>query len=308
MVTIYYRHIRSGKLTTLNSPKAGSWVHASTPTPTELQDLANTYQLDPGLLTDGIDPNESPRVETEDGATYIYTRYAYGDDGRIYTSPLLIVLGDSQIITISGRKFGRLSNLIEGRQAIVTTQKTKLLLQILAEVQMSYTTNLNYLSKTILGFRRELRKENISNQDLINFIDIEETLHDFWSGLVPMGAIFRSLLTGRYFRLYEEDEDLIEDLSLGITELIELTKSRLTNIVNIREAYSTILAGNLNRTFRRLTLITIFMTIPMIVSSLYGMNIPLPYMNQPWAFTGVMASIMVSMLAAAYMFRRNHWM
>lgn len=308
MLTIYYRHIRSGKLTTLTSPKAGSWVHASSPNASELQELADTYQLDLGLLTDGIDPNESPRVETEDGATYIYTRYAYGDDGRIYTSPLLIVLADGQLITVCGRKFGRLNNLIEGRKAIVTTQKTKLLLQILGEVQMSYTTNLNYLSKTILGFRRELRKENISNQDLINFIDIEETLNDFLSGLVPTGAIFRSLLTGRYFKLFEEDEDLIEDLSLGSTELIELTKSRLTTIVNIREAYSTILAGNLNRTFRRLTLITIFMTIPMIVSSLYGMNISLPFMNQSWAFAGVMGSIVVSMLVAAWIFRRNHWM
>lgn len=308
MITTYYRHIRSGKLTTLEHPKAGSWVNATNPTPTELAELATTYQLDLGLLTDGTDPNESPRVETEDGAIYLYTRYAYGDDGRIFTSPLLIVVGDAQIITVSLRKFGRLSNLIDGRTPIVTTQKTKLLLQILAEVQMSYTTNLNYLSKTILGFRRELRKENISNQDLINFIDIEETLNDFLSGLVPSGAIFRSLLTGRFFRLYEEDEDLIEDLSLGITELIELTKSRLNNIVNIREAYSTILAGNLNRTFRRLTLITIFMTIPMIISSLYGMNIPLPYMDRSWAFVAIIGTIVVGMFGAGWAFRRNHWM
>lgn len=307
MVNVYFRHIRSEKLVQLPEPKAGSWIQVVNPSAAELADLAERYHLDHGLLLDGIDPNESPRVEIEDGDTYIYTRFCFADDNRIQTAPILIVYGGQNIITISNRKFGRLGNLIDGRVQVVTTQKTKLLLQILSEVRMSYTVHLNAISKTIYQIRSGLRKEQINNQDIVTFIDIEETLNDFLSGLVPTSAIFRSLLSGRYFKLYEEDEDLIEDLSLGITELIDLTKSRLTTIVNIREAYSTIMANNLNRIFKRLTSITILMTIPMVVSSIYGMNIALPFMNQPWAFGFVTALMLTGIGTAIWVFRRNRW-
>ncbi|HEY6736953.1 MAG TPA: magnesium transporter CorA family protein [Candidatus Saccharimonadia bacterium] len=307
MITIYFRHIRSEKLSQLTSPKAGSWLNVVNPSNTELDELAEHYHLDRSLLQDGLDPNESPRVEIEDGATYIYTRFCYSDDGRILTAPLLIVYGEQQLLTVAGRKFQRLANLMDGRTPVVTTQKTKLLLQILSEVRQSYATQLNVISKTILTIRSGLKKEQIDNQDFVTFIDIEDTLNDFLSGLVPTSSILRSLMSGRYFKLYEEDEDLIEDLSLGITELIELTKSRLTTIVNIREAYSTIMANNLNKIFKRLTSITIMMTVPMIISSIYGMNVVLPFMHSPWAFAEVMSLTAVAMLVTYTIFRRNRW-
>jgi magnesium transporter len=307
MIQIYYRHIRSERLKTLETAKLGSWINVVNPSNDELKNLAETYQLDEGLLKDGTDLNESPRVEIEDGETYIYTRFCFASDGRIQTAPILIVYSKLHLITVSTRKFDRLANLTDGRVPFFTTQKTKLLLQILSEVRTSYTSQLNTISKTIYQIRGGLRKERIENKDIIGFIDIEETLNDFLSSLVPTGSIFRSLLSGRYFKLYEEDEELIEDLSLGITELIDLTKSRLNTIVNIREAYSTIMANNLNRIFKRLTSITILMTVPMVVSSIYGMNVALPFMEEPWAFSMVMGVTALAMGITILVFRRNKW-
>jgi magnesium transporter len=307
MIQIYYRHIRSEKLKTLDQAKTGSWVNVVAPAEAELKQLAEIYGLEYDLLQDGLDIHESPRVEIEEGDTYLYTRYCYADSGRIQTAPILIVYSKQHLITISPKPFDRLENLTNGRVLFFTTQKTKLLLQILSEVRNSYSSQLNAISKTIYKIRAGLKKEQIHNRDIIAFIDIEETLNDFISALVPTGAIFRSLLTGRYFKLYEEDEDLIEDLSLGITELIELTKSRLTTIVNVREAYSTIMANNLNRIFRRLTSITILLTIPMVISSIYGMNIALPFMDANWAFWFVMGIITIAVGATIFIFRRYRW-
>lgn len=307
MIQIYYRHIRSEKLSVLNEAKNGSWINVVAPSEAELIQLTETYGLEHDLLADSLDPNESPRVEIEAGDTYLYTRFSYTENNQIHSAPILIIYNKLHVITVSPKRFARLANLIDGRIPFFTTQKTKLMLQLLAEVRNSYSGQLNTISKTILKIRTGLKKEEIHNRDIIAFIDIEETLNDFLSGLVPTASILRSLNTGRYFKLYEEDEDLIEDLSLGITELIELTKSRLNTIVNIREAYSTIMANNLNRIFRRLTTITILLTIPTIVSSIYGMNIPLPGMHSPWAFAGVIAIIAVGIMSTGWLFRRNKW-
>jgi len=307
MVQIYYRHIRSERLKTLESAKIGSWINALAPTETELRELAETYGLDHGLLLDGIDPYESPRVESEDGSTYIFTRFCYTDNGRIATSPLLIIYSRQHIITVSPKPLSGLSHLTQGKVALVTTQRTKLLLQILDEARFSYERNLNTLSKTISQIRSQLKKESISNQDFITFIDIEETLGDFLSGLVPTAGLMRNLLSGRYFKLYEEDEDLIEDLSLGISELIDLTRSRLAAIVNIREAYSTIMANNLNRIFKLLTSITILMTIPTIITSVYSMNVTTPFMHTKMAFWIITAFILLLVSIVAWLFKRNKW-
>jgi len=307
MVQIFYRHIRSEKLKSLSAPKVGSWINATAPNNTELLELAETYGLDHGLLQDGIDQHESPRVENEDGATYIYTRFCYAENGRILTAPLLIVYARQHVITVSPAAFAGLERLRSGRTALITTQKTKLVLRILDEVRASYASQLNAISKTIFQIRAGLKKEEISNQDFVTFIDIEETLGDFLSGLVPTGATLRNLVAGRYFRLYEEDEDLIEDLTLGISELIDLTKSRLATIVNIREAYSTIMANNLNRIFKLLTSITILMTIPTIITSIYSMNVVTPFMHTRFAFWIISGFILALVGVAAWLFKRNKW-
>lgn len=307
MVQIFYRHIRSERIKTLTSAKIGSWVNAIAPSETELRELAETYGLDHGLLMDGTDLHESPRVESEDGSTYIYTRFCYSENGRITTAPLLVVHSRQHLITISPKAFAGLSRLTDGRVPLVTTQKTKLMLQILDEVRASYEKNLNAISKTIYQIRSQLRKEQISNQDFVEFIDIEETLGDFLSGLVPTAATLRSLLSGRYFKLYEEDEDLIEDLTLGISELIDLSKSRLSTITNIRESYSTIMANNLNRIFKLLTSITILMTIPTIITSIYSMNVATPFMHNRMAFWIISAFILTAVAVVAWLFRRNKW-
>ncbi len=109
-------------------------------------------------------------------------------------------------------------------------------------------------------------------------------------------------------KLHEEDRDLIEDLQLSASELIELTKSRLKTIQNIREAYNTIATNNLNKVFKRLTSIAIFMSIPTIIGGLYGMNVKLPLEDNPNAFWIIIAfTFAVTGLFVAF-FRRKKWL
>jgi magnesium transporter len=307
MTTVYYNNLRSRPLQQLPKARAGAWIHCESPTTQELAEIAELYGLEPSLLLDAIDPDESPRVEVEDGVTYIFTRFCYKSSDRIVTAPFLIVYSPNHLLTVTPQRFARLQRFTEQKVEFYTTQKIKFLLQLLAEIELSYTVQLNQISKHIWNIRSKLNKEQINNRDFIGFIDIEETLNDFLSALVPTNAITRKLLSGRYFKLYEEDEELIEDLSLGLGELIDLTKSRLKTIVNIREAYSTIMANNLNRIFKFLTSITILMTVPTIISSIYGMNVRLPMAESAAAFWLILALIAAVVLALVMLFRQKRW-
>lgn len=307
MQTTYFRNIRSNILEEIDAPKRGSWLRVVDPSKEELEELEKKYNLDADLLTDGIDLYEVPRIEHDNGNLYLYVRYCRPAGESTSTLPLLIVIMPDMLITVSRIKSDPVSVLIDSGK-VITTQKFKTVLQILEELNRGYRKHLNQVTKNIVFTRKRLQKKIVSNDDILNFIDVEEDLNEFLAALQPYGIVLQVLLNGKYMKLHEEDEDLIEDLSLSSSELIELTKSRLKTISNIREAYNSIATNNLNRVFTRLTIIAIFMAIPTLVGGLYGMNVLLPFADNPDAFWFILGITTLIMTVFVVYFRRNKWL
>lgn len=308
MLSIYHSTARSRELATIEKPKAaGSWISLVAPDRAELEELADEYKLDIDLLTDATDIYEAPRMETDEGNVYIYTRYCYPAGRDIATEPLLIIYTPNHLITIMRLDSGMLGRMLSGRVEVVTTQKTKTLLQLLAEINRSYRLQINKVSKKTLQIRAQMRQSELSSRDFVSIIEIEEDLNEFLTALQPQGTVLKTLFTGRTIRLYEDDKDIVEDLTLGTQELIELTKSRSRSLTNIRQAYDTIATTNLNQTFKRLTSIAIFLTIPTIVGGLWGMNVAVPLHENKHAFSLVLGLIAVLMSMAIYAFHKKRW-
>jgi magnesium transporter len=307
MLSNYHSTARSRKLSLIDKPRAGSWVSLVTPTDEELQQIASDLNLDIDLLNDAVDIYEAPRIETDEGNVYIYTRYCYPEGTEIATEPLLVVYTPSYLVTIMRTDSGMLSRLTTGFLEVVTTQKTKTLMQILAEVNTSYRMQLTKVSKRTLQTRARMRHNELSRREFVSIIELEEDLNEFLTALQPQAVVLNTLLNGKYIRLYEDDKDIVEDLRLGASELIELTKSRLRALGNIRQAYDTIATADLNQTFKRLTSIAIFLTIPTIIGGLWGMNVVVPMRDNPHAFSIVLLIIAILMAAVIYIFHKKLW-
>lgn len=304
---IFYNSAKAPSLMELASPTDGCWIHLEAPTEAELLDLSRRYNLDLDLLIDGTDPNESPRIEKDGSAVFIYTRYTLAEAEKMTTAPLLIVHAQGVAITICRTAFTQLDQLISPTGGIVTSKRAQLVLQILETITIGYKRRINIASRRILETRSLLDKDQISNKDFIRFIDIEEDLNDFLLVLEPMVGVLNSLLNGRFIRLYEEDRDLIEDLQLGNQELTLLAQSRLSTLRNIREAYSTIMANSLNKVFKLMTSITILMGIFTLITGVYSMNISLPAAHNPNAFWIIIGITTTAISAVAIYFKRNRW-
>lgn len=304
---IFYNTAKSPQLLELPAPTDGAWLHLEAPTPEELEELAKQYNLDVDLLADGIDPNESPRIEKDNSAVFIYTRYCLAEAEKMTTAPLLIIHANGVTITICRQAFTHLEQITSGATGVVTSKRAQLILEILQLINNGYKRRINSASRRILQTRSLLDKDQITNKDFISFIDIEEDLNDFLLVLEPMAAVLKSLLNGRFVRLYEEDKDLIEDLQLGNQELTLLAQSRLSTLRNIREAYSTIMANNLNKVFKLMTSITILMGIFTLITGIYSMNIALPAAHNPNAFWIILGITGAAIGAVAAYFKKNRW-
>lgn len=308
MQTIYFSSARNRALEKLDKIRQGAWVSLVAPTERELLDFAEQRDLDIDLLTDAIDIYEAPRVETDEGKVYIYTRYCYPEGNEVATEPMLIVYTPDNLLTISRLDTPIYKRLLDQGNDILTTQKTKTLLLILEQIGLSYRLQLTKIYKQILHIRAQLRQSDINNKDFIHIIELEEDLNEFLAALQPQATMLNTLTNGKFIRLYEDDRDLIEDLSLSTQELIEVTTSRLRTLTNIRQAYDAVATNNLNKTFKRLTSIAIFLTIPTIMGGLWGMNVDIPFSQYHYAFLFVVLIIFAVTAGTVWLFHRKKWL
>ncbi len=307
MITIYYSRARERDLQKLTEPRPGSWVVVSEPTEAEITQLSKQYGLNPDILNDAIDIYEAPRVDTDNGVVYIFTRYCYPEGKEVATEPLLLAYTSDYLFTIGRIETKILDNLTHDRVEFVTTQKTKTVLQILTGINGSYERQVTKIAKRILQLRGKMRQSQLTTKEFVGIIELEEDLNEFLSALQPQALLFNSLLSGKYLRLYEEDRDYIEDIERGTDELITQVQGRLRTLVNMRQAYDAIATTNLNNTFKRLTSIAIFLTVPTIIGGLWGMNVRLPFHDDPHGFIEVLGIIVVLMIGFVAFFRHKRW-
>jgi magnesium transporter len=307
MITYYFRTIKDTALKEIDDIRTGVWIHAVKPSDAELTELFEKLSLDDSLIEDAQDFFEVPRMERSQGATYFFTRYAFNEQKEdTDTAPLLIVMGESFVLTVVQRDIPQFKAFIDGKEEIHTTQKTKLFLQMMQAVTDSYDKQLVTLRRNVHKDRAQLRK--IGNKEIERFVTYEHRLNDMVSALVPTNLALQQIAKGNYIQMFSDDVEIMDDLVIDNTQLIDSALSVLKTIQNVRSATEAILANNLNTTIKTLTVLTILLTIPTIVASLFGMNVPLPLSETPHAFWAVVGIIIASVGFVVWYFRRNEWL
>lgn len=306
MIKYYFKSLRSERVQELDGYKPGTWVYTEAPSQDEVDLLVKKFNLSEGHLQDALDEDEMPRLEKEGDQSYIYVRFAYKSvDGELVTAPLLFIFSNDIVITVSQVRLPLLDSFLSGKISFATTQRAKLILLILQQIVDQYDTFITRTSKQIKLIRSRLRGHEISNQDFIDFVMIEDELNEFLSSLMPTNATLRRLLLGRYMPLFAEDQDIVEDLLLNNEQSIEACNSNMQSIIHIREAYTSISSNNLNRTMKILTAATVFVALPNVVFSMYGMNIVLPFIHEPWMFSALVGVTLVLLLVTYTVAKRK---
>lgn len=307
MIKYFYKSLRSPAVKELSEPQTGTWVHAQAPTEAEIEQLAKRFGIEKGFLEDALDEDEMPRLERDGEQSYIFVRYAYQMfDGGMDTSPLLIVFDSELLLTVCPLPLPAVEAVLKGKISFATTQRTKLVLLILSHISEQYDASISQTSRKIKGIRSRLRNQGITNQDFIDFATIEDQLSEFLSSLQPTNATLRRLLASRQLTMFEEDQDIVEDLLLNNDQSIEAIRANLRSIANIREAYSAINANNLNRTLTILTVATIVISLPSFALGVYSMNVPLPYQHSTLMFPIIMTFNVILMIGVIFVARRKH--
>lgn len=307
MITYHFRTIKDEHLQTFAEPRPGVWVDVVEPSLEELDSLVTHFGLDRGILSDATDFFEVPRFERSGAAVYFFTRYLLDSDvEHIDTAPILLVVGESFVLTLTIAAAPFLSPFREGTKHVITTQKTKLFLELMTAIAEEYARELTQIRRGVNRMRGQLRK--IRNKNIERLVEYENALNDIVDSLVPTSAWLSQVLTGNYLQLFKEDIALVEDLTIANNQLVGSGTSLLKAIQNIRAAHESILTSNLNVTIRMFAALTILLTIPMIVTSFFGMNVEIPFQHNKFAYVYILLITGGGMGGLWYYFSKKRWL
>lgn len=303
MITFYRSDLQNPDIKQGKELLTGSWLRCERPGEDELATLVE-LGLDEDVLRDSLDPHEIPRLDSEDGWSYFITRLPDTDDDfNDFTTPILFAIGKNNVVTVSRDPLGRLWQPFIDRVPIPTTQKTKLLMHMIDAITRQYGTRVAQINRQMRAATSDVR--NLNPKEITRLVEYERKLNDYLDALIPTNTAIEKLLSGKIINLYEDDRDLIEDLSIDLEQLIARCTSLLRTITNLRDSYRAVMDTRLNETMRLLTVITMAFTIPTMIAGLFGMNVDIPGAGSPMMFWVVIAISAIPSLALIYYFLRK---
>ena len=282
---INYYTSDNGRLDPLDSIESGCWVSVIDPSPPEIKMLIDDFGLDSGFVKSSLDEEESSRIEREDDQTLIIVDTPVAsteeDETKVfYTMPIGIIITDENVFTISLHATQIIDEAVRGTiRNLRPTFKTRFVLQLLLRIAALFLYYLKQIDKLSSAAEQQLH-DAMKNELLMQLLALEKSLVYFSTSLKANEATIEKIFRGRVIKLYDEDQDLLEDVLIEMKQAIEMSSIYSGILSHMMDGFSSVISNNLNIVMWRLTIVTILMEIPNIIFALYGINtvdLPLPF-------------------------------
>ena len=294
--------------------KRGNWINMIAPSDEEIQTVCENLKIQEDFIRYALDPEERARIdyEEDDGTTLILADVPViesDEDQKEYsTIPVgFIIVRDEYFITVSlmeNEVIRRMNPIIN--KSVATYKKSRLVLQCLyvnAEIYLNLLKTINRETEIAEKELRETRK----NKSLLRLLSLEKSLVYFTTSLKANEVVMERMNRGKVIKLYEEDEDLLEDVLIENKQAMEMSKIYSDILSGVMDAYSSIISNNLNGVMKILTAITIIISVPTMISSFWGMNVRVPMQDNPLGFAIIIvASILIGVIVTIALKKKNY--
>jgi len=289
---------------------SASWLNVIDPNPDEIQLLVD-LGIPQDYITNPLDQDERPRTEKENGSQLIVLRIPYfqgqTSDVPFITIPMGIVLTQDNIITVCKYENEILGRFLSGRvRDLSTGKRNRFILQLLLATATQYLAYLRQINKMIDQLEDKLQAST-RNEEVLELLKYEKSLTYFTTALKSNELMMERLQRSQLFKMYPDDEDLLDDVLTENQQAIEMVNISGNILGQMMDAFASIISNNLNMVMKVLASITIVLSLPTMVASFYGMNVELPMQHSAFAFLLVMAISFGISLAAVFVFVKRDW-
>ncbi len=282
MITIWKQENR--KLVEGSGEDTPIWVDARNVTRDDIRVLESEYGVDTEIIMDILDQDELSRIDREDEYTLIIVRlpiFLSTNEVSYFTIPVGILLFPEMVITICWADCEVLHDLTNNRvRGLSLTDLPAFVVRILARADLIYLRYLKEINRRSGTIELELQK-SVRNNELIQLLNLEKSLVYFTTSLKSNQLLFDRLMKTRLIQLDEEDREWLEDVATDNRQAIEMADIYSNILSGMMDAFASVISNNLSIVMKRLTVISLVLMIPTMITSFFGMNVPLPITEWP---------------------------
>ena len=291
--------------------ESGAWISLIRPTADELNEVEDITGAPQDFVRSALDPEESSRIEIEDNHILVLINVPVNHDSNISeydTLPLGIIITPDYFVTVCQEHNDVIQNFSESRFRYFNTWKrTRFLFQILYRSAMLFLKDLRQMKRRSDQIEQDLR-QSMKNAELFQLLDLQKGLTYYSMSLRSNKVVVERLLrlcsnsqVSHLIKFREEDEDLLDDVRIEYDQAIEMAQIQTDVLAGMMDAFASVISNNLNIVMKVLASITIVMAIPTMVSSFWGMNVPVPWTDNPAGFVIVGCVAVTLTLAATWL-------
>jgi magnesium transporter len=297
----------------VDHPEDSVWVNILPPLKQqEFTNLSDQLDIPLDFLTDSLDIDERARFEEYDNVKLIVIKTptennSFNESDAYYiTIPICIILTHNQIVTVNSFENGAIKKFLNTFQNRHPDKKSMMALKVIEKITQTY---MEYLKE--INQRRNLMEQKLyasnRNEELLELMRIQKSMVYFVTALRSNEMLLLKLARTNFLGLTDEEKEFLDDLAVDMSQALEMANIYTNILSSTLDAFASIINNNMNLVLKRLTSITIILSLPALVTGIYGMNVPIPYANSHYAFyIPILLSIGISIIISWY-FMKKKW-
>ncbi len=308
----YFKNI-DNKTIAINKPENGSWVNVLPPLKQEeFSELSESLEIPIDFLKDSLDIDERSRYEIDDQVKLIVIKTptennSFNESDAFYiTIPICIILTLDHIVTVNSFENEAIKKFLNSFQNRNADNKNMMVLKIFEKVTNNFQDYLKEINQRRNLLEQKLYDSN-RNEELLELVRIQKSLVYFVTALRSNELLMIKMARTNFLHLDEDEKEFLDDLVVETSQALEMANTYTNILVSSLDAFASIISNNLNNVVKRLTSITIILSLPVVVTSIYGMNVPIPGQEWPHSFyVPIVISLVLALIISAY-FMKKKW-
>jgi magnesium transporter len=306
----YFKNIEHQTIA-IDKPEDGTWVNVLPPLKQEeFTELSESLEIPIDFLKDSLDIDERSRYEIDDNVKLIVIKTptennSFNDSDAFYiTIPICIILTHNQIVTVNSFENEAIKKFLNTFQNRNPDKKNMMVLKIFEKITNNFQDYLKEINLRRNTLEHKLYVAN-RNEELLQLMRIQKSLVYFLTALRSNELLMMKMVRTNFLQLNEDEKDFLDDLIVETSQALEMANTYTNILSSTLDAFASIISNNQNEVLKRLTTLTIVLTVPILIASIYGMNVPIPYKDSVYAFwMPVIISLIIVAIVAWNYFKR----
>lgn len=259
------------------------WIHVAEPQISEIEAISKITKIDKDILLGVMDEEESAHLDVDEDYTLIILDIPVYVDNIYETYPFVIIYNKDYYLTICKKQTQLLDLMRKKFKKIEPHKHVRLTLQIMYRIASSYITSLKYLD-SIRNNSEKALQSSMRNNELLDLMTLNKSFVYFSTSLNANKVVLSKVKRLEEYKKYEADFDLMEDVEVENNQAIEMCTIYRDILAGTMDTFASIISNNLNIAMKVLAIITLIISIPTLIASLFGMNVHVPFDDNKLGF------------------------